>query len=170
MRKGTLYRHRLSVSMWEIRRIHQGSRVPGKSTQLDTAQEIAPPLSPPTSTRSIFHLICFLGPLPPNIPTPTHESSESSVAYFIGDLLHSRYGNNAQEKWTGDGFVIDSEHERVRVCMYGEKTDVPLTGDVTRQMKDAMGWNEWKSAETDASHGLRDAMPLAMPRISGGGL
>lgn len=90
--------------------------------------------------------------------------------YYIGDLLHSGYDNNAPEKWTGDEFVIDSEHGRVRVCMHGEKADVTWTEDVTRSMKDAIDWNKWKNAGSEAGRGLRDRMPLAVPKISVGGL
>ncbi|CAE7144695.1 unnamed protein product [Rhizoctonia solani] len=158
--------------------------------QVDTpAQEMAPPLSPPASVRSTSTRGSTLTPTGqrkhqyhsrsasasavlshPNLPAATHESSESSTVYFIGDLLHSGYDTNAPEKWTGDDFVIDSEYGRVRVCMYGEKADVPWTEDVTRSMKDAIDWNKWKNAGTDAGRGLRDRMPLVMPKISVGGL
>ncbi|CAE6485621.1 unnamed protein product [Rhizoctonia solani] len=158
--------------------------------QVDTpAQEIAPPLSPPASLRSTSTRGATLTPTGqrkhqhhsrsasasailshPGLPTATHESSESSTVYFIGDLLHSGYDTNAPEKWAGDEFVIDSEHGRVRVCMYGEKADVSWTEDVTRSMKDAMDWNKWKNAGSDAGRGLRERMPLAMPKISVGGL
>ncbi|CCO33046.1 hypothetical protein BN14_07115 [Rhizoctonia solani AG-1 IB] len=106
----------------------------------------------------------------PSLPAATHESSESSTVYFIGDLLRSGYDTNAPDKWTGDEFVIDSEHGRVRVCSYGEKADVPWTEDVTRSVKDVMDWNKWKSAGSDAGRGLMERMPLAIPKISVGGL
>ncbi|CAE6442173.1 unnamed protein product [Rhizoctonia solani] len=158
--------------------------------QVDTpAQETAPPISPPISMRSTSTRGSTLTPTGnlkhhthnrsasassilshPPLPLATHDASESSTVYFIGDLLHSGYDTNAPEKWTGDEFVIDSEHGRVRVCLYGEKADVPWTEDVTRSMKDAMDWNKWKNAGSDASRGLRERMPLVMPKISVGGL
>ncbi|KAB5590901.1 hypothetical protein CTheo_5653 [Ceratobasidium theobromae] len=101
---------------------------------------------------------------------PTHDSSEASTIYFIGDLLHSGYNTNAPEKWTGDEFVIDSERGRVRVCVYGEKAEVPWTEDVTSKVKDAMDWHKWKNAAS-SSKGLKDkAMQLTMPKISVGSL
>ncbi|CUA71790.1 hypothetical protein RSOLAG22IIIB_09841 [Rhizoctonia solani] len=158
--------------------------------QVDTpAQEMPPPLSPPASLRSTSTRGSTLTPTGqrkqqyhnrsasasavlshPNLPAATHESSESSAVYFIGDLLRSGYDTNAPEKWAGDEFVIDSEHGRVRVCMYGEKADVTWTEDVTRSMKDAMDWNKWKNVGSDAGRGLREKMPLTMPKISVGGL
>ncbi|CEL63647.1 hypothetical protein RSOLAG1IB_10925 [Rhizoctonia solani AG-1 IB] len=156
--------------------------------QVETpAQETAPPTSPPMSTRSTSRGSLtptghFKHPqhhrsassssvLPhPSLPAATHESSESSTVYFIGDLLRSGYDTNAPDKWTGDEFVIDSEHGRVRVCSYGEKADVPWTEDVTRSVKDVMDWNKWKSAGSDAGRGLMERMPLAIPKISVGGL
>ncbi|CAE6523344.1 unnamed protein product, partial [Rhizoctonia solani] len=109
--------------------------------QVDTpAQEMPPSLSPPaslqsTSTRGLtrtptgqrkqhYHNRSASASAVlshPNLPAATHESSESSTVYFIGDILRSGYETNAPEKWAGDEFVIDSEHGRVRVCMYGEK-------------------------------------------------
>ncbi|CAE6450016.1 unnamed protein product [Rhizoctonia solani] len=156
--------------------------------QVETpAQETAPPVSPPVSTRNMsrgsltptghtkhpqHHRSASTSSIlsHPNLPTATHESSESSTVYFIGDLLRSGYDTNAPQKWTGDEFVIDSEYGRVRVCSYGEKADVPWTEDVTRSVKDVMDWNKWKSAGSDAGRGLMERMPLAMPKISVGGL
>ncbi|KAH7338589.1 hypothetical protein B0J17DRAFT_657739 [Rhizoctonia solani] len=158
--------------------------------QVDTpAQETAPPISPPISTRSTSTRGSTLTPTGnpkqhthnrsassssilshPALPLATHDASESSTVYFIGDLLRSGYDTNAPDKWAGDEFVIDSEYGRVRVCLYGEKADVPWTEDVTRSMKDAMDWNKWKNAGSDASRGLRERMPLVMPKISVGGL
>ncbi|KAJ1302446.1 hypothetical protein OPQ81_002764 [Rhizoctonia solani] len=139
--------------------------------QVDTpAQEMAPPISPPASMRSASTRGSTLSPTDypkhhrhhgrsssasailshTSLPTATHQSSECSTVYFIGDLLHSGYDNNAPEKWTGDEFVIDK--------------------GVTRSVKDAMDWDKWKNAGSDAGRGLRDKMPLVMPKISVGGL
>ncbi|KAF8750503.1 hypothetical protein RHS01_09260 [Rhizoctonia solani] len=144
--------------------ISSSDPVEESALQVETpAQETLPPVSPPPPAFSI-HALHSLPPL----PAATHESSESSTVYFIGDLLRSGYDTNAPEKWTGDEFVIDSEFGRVRVCLYGEKADVPWTEDVTRSVKDVMDWNKWKTAGSEAGRGLMEMMP--MPKISVGGL
>ncbi|QRW21984.1 hypothetical protein RhiXN_09571 [Rhizoctonia solani] len=166
--------------------ISSSDPVEESALQVETpAQETLPPVSPPASTRSMSGGSITPTSQPkqlqhqrsastpsilshPNLPAATHESSESSTVYFIGDLLRSGYDTNAPEKWTGDEFVIDSEFGRVRVCLYGEKADVPWTEDVTRSVKDVMDWNKWKTAGSDAGRGLMEMIP--MPKISVGGL
>ncbi|KAG8741650.1 hypothetical protein FRC10_002614 [Ceratobasidium sp. 414] len=103
---------------------------------------------------------------PTAVPAPcTHSASESSTVYFIGDLLHSSYDNNAPEKWAGDEFVLDSEFGRVKVCAYGEKAEVGWAEDVTSKVKEAVDWGKWKSVGSGVK-----GMQMTMPKVSLGSM